>query len=209
MSLVADYAGCPLCGAASRPLLEADCAGHPSWTDALPPRLAWRECNACGHVHTRGYWTREGLAVLLSRDLATTAISLMVIVIYALLMLQYDLVLSLDGRRARVVASQGQHRAITLALKAAEVATIGRVRGLSPVLLLDDVSSELDAERTDALFSYLTRQEGQIFVTTTRRSLILLPDGLASAEKHFTVTGGSVGQTAADPLQKKGEEPPP
>lgn len=120
-----------------------------------------------------------------------------------------DLVLSLDGRRARVVASQGQHRAITLALKAAEVATIGRVRGLSPVLLLDDVSSELDAERTDALFSYLTRQEGQIFVTTTRRSLILLPDGLASAEKHFTVTGGSVGQTAADPLQKKGEEPPP
>ncbi len=69
MSLVADYAGCPLCGAASRPLLEADCAGHPSWTDALPPRLAWRECNACGHVHTRGYWTREGLAVLLSRAL--------------------------------------------------------------------------------------------------------------------------------------------
>lgn len=103
-----------------------------------------------------------------------------------------DLVLALDGRRARVVASQGQHRAITLALKAAEVATIGRVRGLSPVLLLDDVSSELDAERTDALFAYLTRQTGQIFVTTTRRPLILLPAGLASAEKHFAVAGGDV-----------------
>lgn len=103
-----------------------------------------------------------------------------------------DLVLSLDGRKARVVASQGQHRAITLALKAAEVATIGRVRGLSPVLLLDDVSSELDAQRTDALFAYLTDQNGQIFVTTTRRPLILLPAGLASAERHFEVAAGGV-----------------
>lgn len=103
-----------------------------------------------------------------------------------------DLVLSLDGRRARVVASQGQHRAITLALKAAEVATIGRVRGLSPVLLLDDVSSELDAARTDALFAYLTEQNGQIFVTTTRRPLISLPAGLASEESHFTVDAGDV-----------------
>jgi ABC-type bacteriocin/lantibiotic exporter with double-glycine peptidase domain len=39
--------------------------------------------------------SRNGIAVLLSRDLATTALNLMVLVIYALLMLQYDLVLSL------------------------------------------------------------------------------------------------------------------
>jgi DNA replication and repair protein RecF len=103
-----------------------------------------------------------------------------------------DLVLKLDGRSARVVASQGQHRAITLALKAAEVTTIGRVRGLAPILLLDDVSSELDAERTDAFFSYLTEQHGQIFVTTTRRPLIALPERLASVERHFSVTAGDV-----------------
>jgi len=103
-----------------------------------------------------------------------------------------DLVLSLGGKSARVVASQGQHRAITLALKAAEVATIGRVRGLEPVLLLDDVSSELDPARTDALFSYLTDQRGQIFVTTTRRSLIALPAGLAGTEEHFAVDAGDV-----------------
>lgn len=103
-----------------------------------------------------------------------------------------DLVLSLSGRRARIVASQGQHRAITLALKAAEVATVARARGLSPILLLDDVSSELDASRTDALFAYLTEQQGQIFVTTTRRALIALPAGLASVERHFSVTSGIV-----------------
>jgi DNA replication and repair protein RecF len=103
-----------------------------------------------------------------------------------------DLVLSLGGKSARIVASQGQHRAITLALKAAEVATISRVRGLEPVLLLDDVSSELDAERTEALFSYLTDQRGQIFVTTTRRALIALPGALAGSEKHFTAEAGDV-----------------
>ena len=103
-----------------------------------------------------------------------------------------DLVLSLDGKSARVVASQGQHRAITLALKAAEVTTIGRVRGVAPILLLDDVSSELDAERTDALFAYLDEQRGQIFVTTTRRPLIALPSGLAAGERHFSVAAGAV-----------------
>lgn len=110
-----------------------------------------------------------------------------------------DLVLSLGGRRARVVASQGQHRAITLALKAAEVATIGRARGLSPILLLDDVSSELDAERTDALFEFLTEQRGQIFVTTTRRPLIALPAPLAGAERHFTVAAGEVREAVSGP----------
>ena len=110
-----------------------------------------------------------------------------------------DLVLSLGGRRARVVASQGQHRAITLALKAAEVATIGRARGLSPILLLDDVSSELDAERTDALFAFLTEQRGQVFVTTTRRPLIALPAPLAGAERHFTASGGEVREAVSDP----------
>ncbi len=102
-----------------------------------------------------------------------------------------------------MVASQGQHRAITLALKAAEVATIGRARGVSPILLLDDVSSELDAERTDALFAFLTEQRGQIFVTTTRRPLIALPAPLAGAEKHFTVRAGEVCEEAG----KVGKEP--
>ena len=107
-----------------------------------------------------------------------------------------DLVLTLDGKSARVVASQGQHRAITLALKAAEVTTIGRVRGVAPILLLDDVSSELDADRTDALFAYLDEQRGQIFVTTTRRPLIALPSGLAAGERHFSVAAGAVADAA-------------
>jgi len=83
-----------------------------------------------------------------------------------------DLELSVGGMPARATASQGQHRALVLALKAAELAVIGRARDAHPILLLDDVSSELDADRTAALFAFLSSQRGQVFLTTTRPELI-------------------------------------
>jgi len=84
-----------------------------------------------------------------------------------------DLELRLDGHPARVVASQGQHRAITLALKSAELSCIAGACGVQPILLLDDVSSELDGERTAALFDYLATTKCQLFLTSTRRDVIL------------------------------------
>lgn len=83
-----------------------------------------------------------------------------------------DLGLDLGGRQARGVASQGQHRAIVLALELAEIAFIGGVRGVQPILLLDDVSSELDRGRTAALVGALRGQRGQVLLTTTRPELI-------------------------------------
>jgi DNA replication and repair protein RecF len=85
-----------------------------------------------------------------------------------------ELTLDIAGMPARTTASQGQHRALVLALKAAELAVIGRSRGTRPILLLDDVSSELDAERTEALLSFLASQHGQVFLTTARPELIAL-----------------------------------
>jgi DNA replication and repair protein RecF len=103
-----------------------------------------------------------------------------------------DLELSFDGHPVRVVGSQGQHRALTLALKAAESSAIAAARGLEPILLLDDVSSELDPERTAALFTFLSRAHGQIFLTTTRRELIVTP-GLDPADRRdFRVEAGSL-----------------
>lgn len=86
-----------------------------------------------------------------------------------------DLALSLDGSPVRAVASQGQHRAITLALKLSEVTAIGRARDLHPLLLLDDLSSELDASRTDALLRHLADSPCQMLVTTTRPELFRAP----------------------------------
>jgi DNA replication and repair protein RecF len=93
-----------------------------------------------------------------------------------------ELELELGGHAARTVASQGQHRALTLALKAAETTAIGRARGVEPILLLDDVSSELDRDRTEALFVFLGQAHGQIVITTTRPELILAP-GIERSER--------------------------
>jgi DNA replication and repair protein RecF len=100
-----------------------------------------------------------------------------------------DLELTFGGYPARVVGSQGQHRALTLALKSAELACIAAARGLQPILLLDDVSSELDADRTAALFEFLSTTESQLFLTTTRRELITTASR-DSERRDFELDGG-------------------
>jgi DNA replication and repair protein RecF len=93
-----------------------------------------------------------------------------------------DLELLLDGRLARRHASQGQQRLLALALKLAELDCVRAARGADPVLLLDDVSSELDPERFTAVFAFLRREPGQVFVTTPRPELFRLP-GLEPTER--------------------------
>ena len=103
-----------------------------------------------------------------------------------------DLAVALDARAARSEASQGEHRALTLALKLAELACIRHARGVEPVLLLDDVSSELDPGRTEALFGLLGAETGQIFLTTTRPDLIVAPGGGADRRLDLRLSAGAV-----------------
>jgi len=85
-----------------------------------------------------------------------------------------DLAFELDGRDAGDFASQGQLRAIMLAWKTAELAILAKTHGELPILLLDDVSSELDPSRNEFLFEHLANQAGQCFITTTAGSHVLL-----------------------------------
>lgn len=62
-----------------------------------------------------------------------------------------DVTFTIDGRSARSFGSQGQQRTVALAWKLAEVRTVQDVTGDSPILLLDDVMSELDEGRRRAL----------------------------------------------------------
>lgn len=73
--------------------------------------------------------------------------------------------LTVDGLDASQFASQGQQRSVVLALKLAEVDLIEEMVGQSPVLLLDDVMSELDSSRRAALVDRLV-QGSQTFITT-------------------------------------------
>lgn len=75
-----------------------------------------------------------------------------------------DVAITLDGREARLYASQGQDRSIALALKLAEGALSEKVSGESPVYLFDDVMSELDSSRRDFL---LQRFSGRQIIITS------------------------------------------
>ncbi|MBK9035050.1 MAG: DNA replication/repair protein RecF [Myxococcales bacterium] len=78
-----------------------------------------------------------------------------------------DLVFRLADHLAAGFASQGQTRALVLAWKIAELELLAETHGDAPLLLLDDVSSELDDTRNEFLFSYLSKRPGQCFITTT------------------------------------------
>lgn len=75
------------------------------------------------------------------------------------------LVFTLDGQDASLFGSQGQQRSIVLAYKLAEAAVIEDILEQKPVLLLDDVMSELDGQRREALVAHIA-QGSQTFLTT-------------------------------------------
>lgn len=90
-----------------------------------------------------------------------------------------DLVVELEGRPVAEFASQGQTRAIILALKLAELELARLHTGTAPLLLLDDVSSELDPPRNALLFERLGALAGQCVLTTTAAEFVRLPDAAA------------------------------
>ena len=72
-------------------------------------------------------------------------------------------------QEAKSFGSQGQQRTIALALKLGELELIRETTGKTPIVLLDDVFSELDGERSSFLFNLLGRLNAQTFITSTRQ----------------------------------------
>lgn len=82
-----------------------------------------------------------------------------------------DLAISLAGRDARTFASQGQARSIVLVLKLAVLDLLSSKLGEQPVLLLDDVDSELDHGRLNILYGMILNRPGcQVIATGTEPS---------------------------------------
>jgi DNA replication and repair protein RecF len=102
-----------------------------------------------------------------------------------------DLRFFLETHDAGGFASQGQLRAIVLAWKTAELELLGRMRQDPPILLLDDVSSELDAQRNRFLFEHLAPRAGQCFITTTHPGHVLIS---ASDRRDYRVADGAISQ---------------
>ncbi|MBO9668387.1 MAG: DNA replication and repair protein RecF, partial [Bdellovibrio sp.] len=80
---------------------------------------------------------------------------------------KHDIVFLYGGKDSRFFCSQGQQRAIILSFKMAQIVYHRKAHGTYPVLMLDDVLSELDKAKRDALITFLHEINTQIFVTTT------------------------------------------
>jgi DNA replication and repair protein RecF len=127
--------------------------------------------------------TPEGLAAALERDLERGATSLGPHL--------DDVVIAAAGRDLRSFGSQGEQRLALLALLLAEAETIADRTGVPPLLLLDDVLSELDPERRRILAARV-RTAGQALVTATDAAM--LP---AAPDQLLEVSPGSVLEAAA------------
>lgn len=101
-----------------------------------------------------------------------------------------DLGLLLDGRDVRVYGSQGQQRTVALSLKLSEIELIRSLRGERPVLLLDDVFSELDAGRQARLLDVVS--DCQAFVTCTHLEELAAIEQLSMQVWH--VENGTVSE---------------
>jgi DNA replication and repair protein RecF len=104
-----------------------------------------------------------------------------------------DLAFRREGRELRAYGSRGQQRLGLLALLLAEREELASERGAAPLLLLDDVMSELDASRRERL-TMLLRRGGQAVITTTE--LAHVPGAEEGDVQRIAVVDGRILQIA-------------
>jgi DNA replication and repair protein RecF len=93
---------------------------------------------------------------------------------------------SINGKDASVLASQGEAKTLALSLKTSEIKLTRNILGRNPILLLDDITSELDERRRSFLFRLLEGFTGQVFVTATTTKEVLRKDD----KKIFQIKSG-------------------
>jgi DNA replication and repair protein RecF len=104
-----------------------------------------------------------------------------------------ELAILRDRRELRVYGSQGEQRLALLALLLAERAVLARERRRTPLMLLDDVMSELDGERRELLARELAA-EGQSVIATT--DLTHVPGGSDASVTRLRIASGAILQEA-------------
>lgn len=100
-----------------------------------------------------------------------------------------DLLIKVNDNNLRAFGSQGQQRSGALALKLAEMEYVKDEAGEYPVLLLDDVMSELDSERRTQILNFIDGRV-QTFITVNDKNLI--PE--LACNRYFCVNEGSIGE---------------
>ncbi len=97
-----------------------------------------------------------------------------------------DIVLTIEGRDVRKHASRGEQKSVLLALKLIELNYLKKKTGVDPVLLLDDIYSELDTNRQKQVLETICRF-GQTFITSATKINFPSPDS-----STYMVTNGNL-----------------
>ena len=101
-----------------------------------------------------------------------------------------DLEFLINGRPLKTYGSQGQQRSFVLALKLAELDHLQQTFGEPPVMLLDDIASELDQERIHNLLGFLRQREVQVLITTT--TTVGIDPGMLKASCRYRIDAGTL-----------------
>jgi DNA replication and repair protein RecF len=99
------------------------------------------------------------------------------------------------GRPLKQFGSQGQHRSFLLAFKTAQLIDLEKRLGEPPLLLLDDLASELDAQRQASFFAFLRQRQGQVMITTTHPAT--LGEAVCPQARFFHVEKGKIKEQQA------------
>jgi len=112
-----------------------------------------------------------------------------------------DIAFFLDGVPAAGFSSRAQQRTIALALRLAEARLLDARRGEPPLLLLDDILSEMDATRGRSVIDAVSAYD-QLLITAT--DIERFPEGFLERAAVFNVAGGAVSAATSQPVASRG-----
>lgn len=107
-----------------------------------------------------------------------------------------DLDFKVDEKSLRSFGSQGQQRSFLLAFKAGQVMDLEEQFREPPILLLDDLASELDGRRQEGFFDFLLKRRGQVFLTSAQKPQ--LADQVYKKASFYKVDQGQVNATSPE-----------
>lgn len=103
-----------------------------------------------------------------------------------------DIDININGGLAREIASQGQHKSLLISIKLAEFEILKNLRNETPIILLDDIFSELDEERIAHVINLVVKENAQTFITGTEANRITLTLKDNTIVNYYKIIDGQI-----------------
>jgi DNA replication and repair protein RecF len=103
-----------------------------------------------------------------------------------------DIEFIINSGTAKEIASQGQHKSILISLKFAELEILKNEKAETPIMLLDDIFSELDEIRSQKVFELIDKLDTQAFITTTETNYLKNVISQYKLVSYFKVSDGAI-----------------